>query len=80
MKITTNSFGNYKPTLTNQINKAVQLQSKQKDTSIKITPEEKKFFTQLYPNNEEQISNYDFYNKDGGKSSFSVGSLFDKRG
>ena len=80
MKITTNSFGNYKPQITQTKNNISQLNAKNKIEAPKITSEEKKFFTKMYPEDSEQINNYHFYHKDGSKIGVSLGSLFDKRG
>ena len=80
MKITTNSFGNYKP-VTNQITRIPKPAELKKDHEIvKITKEEKSFFKDLYPNEKEKIDNYHFYNQNGNMNGVSLGSLFDKRG
>ena len=84
MKIYTNSLGNYnpiKPHGTLAINKNPEVNNKQEvNNDIKITKEEKTFFSKLYPSQKETIENYHFYNKKGGKNGNSLGSLFDKRG
>ena len=78
MKISTNSFGNYNQVRPNQ---NVQINQKiQKNNDPKITNEEKKYFSNLYPDQKEKIENYHFYNREGNKSSVSLGALFDKRG
>ena len=78
MKISTNSFGNYNPVKPHSnlaIKKDLELNSE-----VKITKEEKKFFTKMYPEQKESIEKYHFYDKKGDVSGFSLGSLFDKRG
>jgi hypothetical protein len=80
MKISTNSFGNYNPIRANQNANVNKVEIKKNEDSLKVTNEEKKFFTKMYPENEEQINGYHFYNKDGDKKGVSLGSLFDKRG
>jgi hypothetical protein len=79
MKISTNSFGNYNPVISQNKTNISRIESKKNET-VKVTNEEKKFFTQLYPNEEEKIVNYHFYSKDGDKNGVSLGSLFDRRG
>jgi hypothetical protein len=79
MKISTNSFGNYKPIVA-QKNNVSQFESKKAVETLKVSNEEKKFFTNLYPENKDQIINYHFYNKEGDKNGVSLGSLFDRRG
>jgi hypothetical protein len=80
MKISTNSVGNYKPIRSNQNLNINQIETQRNEEAIKITSEEKKFFTKMYPDNKEQIDTYHFYNKEGDKKGVSLGSLFDKRG
>jgi len=78
MKVSTTSFGNYKPVRTNQ---ATQLnESKLQNNDPKITNEEKKYFSKLYPDEKEIIENYHFYNRNGDKNGVSLGSLVDRRG
>jgi hypothetical protein len=80
MKISTNSIGNYNPIRTNQNANINKVEIKKNEDSLKVTNEEKNFFTELYPENKEQIDGYHFYNKEGDKKGVSLGSLFDKRG
>ena len=80
MKISTNSFGNYNPIRANQTVNINKVEPQKNNDSLKVTSEEKKFFTNMYPENKEQIDGYHFYNKDGDKKGVSLGSLFDKRG
>jgi hypothetical protein len=79
MKISTNSIGNYKPIIAQKNNNVQQVEPK-KSEAIKISNEEKNFFTKLYPEEKDQIANYHFYNKEGDKNGVSLGSLFDRRG
>lgn len=81
MKISTNSIGNYKPVIAqrnNQVNKTQE--TKKIKLDAKITNDEKTFFKKLYPQQEEEINKYHFYNKNGTKNGVSLGSLFDRRG
>jgi hypothetical protein len=78
MKIHTNSFGNYNPIKT-QITAAIN-QNQEVKNDLKITNEEKNFFTKLYPNQKDTIENYHFYDKKGDINGNSLGSLFDRRG
>lgn len=80
MNISTNSFGNYKPIIAKKNNPIPQVELTKKIDTTNISKEEKNFFTKLYPNEEEQITNYHFYNKEGDKNGVSLGSLFDRRG
>lgn len=80
MKVSTNSIGNYKPVITQKSNNIQNIQAKKAAEALKVSIEEKKFFTKLYPEEKDQIDNYHFYNKDGDKNGVSLGSLFDKRG
>ncbi len=86
MRISTNTIGNYGP----QISKGVQKKAKTSETfqlpnansvgsKKEISPDEKKFFVDLYPNNKTEIENH-FYSKSGKMSGVKVGSLFNKRG
>jgi hypothetical protein len=80
MKISTNSVGNYKP-INNVANKKLNpIEKTKSEIKTEITKDEKNFFTKMYPDEKNTISNYQFYNKNGDKKSFQVGSLFDKRG
>lgn len=79
MKITSNSFGNYNPIYNNKVNNNQKVIQKN-ENPIEITKEEKKFFTDLYPNEKEQIEGYHFYQRNGTKSGVALGLLFDKRG
>ncbi len=82
MKISTNSIGNYKPVISKNNNKAVNKPEATKKIKLdtKITNDEKNFFKNLYPQKEEEINGYHFYNKNGVKNGVSLGSLFDRRG
>ncbi len=79
MSVSTNSIGNYHPTYmkaaaSNKANAA------QKVNNEIISPEEKKYFAQLYPARQDEIMGYQLYNSKGKVSGVHVGSLFDKRG
>jgi hypothetical protein len=79
MKVTTNTIGNYSRTY-------IPAQTKNKTENVqntkneKIGVEEKKFFAQLYPNQQDEIMDYKFYNSKGKVTGVHVGSLFDRRG
>lgn len=75
MKINTNVIGNYSTNYVRHVNNEMrQVENKT------ITNDEKKFFSELYPNKKEEVMNYQFYNAKGKVSGLHVGSLFDKRG
>jgi len=81
MKISTNNIGNYKPVITQRNNSVPKLNKNEKiNIDPKVSAEEKKFFSKLFPEQKEEITNYHFYNKKGNMNGLSVGSLFDKRG
>lgn len=92
MKIVPNSIGNYSPNYLREVQaKEVKAKAEAREASAvalpgnkpaseKITGEELKFFTNLYPENKSEIIDYHFYQKSGRMSGVSVGSLFDKRG
>jgi len=80
MKISTNSFGNYNPIIAQKQSSINPAEPKKTENAVKVTNEEKNFFTKLYPDEKEQIDNYHFYNKEGDKNGVSLGSLFDRRG
>lgn len=89
MGITMNPVGNYVPnkiTNTNRQAKVKQNASAEinrKDIETKqeaILPEEKDFFSKLYPKNKSEIMDYHFYEKNGRLSGVKLGSLIDKRG
>lgn len=81
MKIGTNNIGNYKPIVTPRNNVTPKL-NKIEDVNVnpKITTEEKKFFTKLFPEQKDEVSNYHFYNNKGNMNGVTTGSIFDKRG
>ncbi len=86
MKISTNMIGNYGPQVSRNIPKQTKIQeafdisktSGSIDKSL-VTTEEKKFFTEMYPENKTEIVNH-FYSKNGKMTGVKVGSLFNKRG
>lgn len=80
MKVSTNSIGNYNPVIANKNNITPTIKTEKSAEALKVSTEEKKFFTKLYPDEKDQINNYHFYNKDGDKNGVSLGSLFDRRG
>lgn len=79
MKVSTNTIGNYSPAYVNTKakNKTENIQNAKSEN---IEVEEKKFFAKLYPNQQDEIMNYKFYNSKGKVTGIHVGSLFDRRG
>jgi hypothetical protein len=89
MKIDLNPVGNYMPFNIRNVNRQAKtndpasIGSVQKTVQPKqgiLTPEEKTFFTNLYPANKSEIIDYHFYEKNGKLSGVKIGSLIDKRG
>jgi len=84
MKVITNSIGNYSP----QVKQSPVVESRIKTGSAnspvnftkEISEEEKKFFSGLYPENKNDISNYHFYHKSGELDGVKIGSQFDRKG
>ena len=79
MRVSTNSIGNYSPTYMKAA-AANKTAASQKASNEIISPEEKKYFAQLYPAKQNEIMDYQLYNSKGKVSGVHVGSLFDKRG
>lgn len=78
MKIDTNIVGNYSPAYAKA--NVAKAQAAQNSKTDSITSEEKKFFANLYPTQQDEIMNYQVYNAKGKVSGLHVGSLFDRRG
>ena len=84
MRISTNNIGNYGPGYSPEVkakprtNNDVALNALQKKGDI--NNDEKKFFSELYPEKKNEIADYHFYQKSGKMSGVALGSLFDKRG
>jgi hypothetical protein len=79
MRVSTNSIGNYHPTYMKAA-AANKADAGQKINKEIISPDEKKYFAQLYPAKQDEIMGYQLYNSKGKVSGVHVGSLFDKRG
>lgn len=79
MKVTTNSIGNYAPTYF-KYNPNVQSKAGLNEKQKIVSADEKKFFASLYPAQQEDVMNYQFYNSKGKVSGILIGSNFDKRG
>jgi hypothetical protein len=91
-----NSIGNYTPQNVKNLTKPIQpnenlasLPTGQAGSDVKkvsigkqenLTTDEKKFFARLYPNNESEVVDYHFYERNGKLSGVKIGSLIDKRG
>ncbi len=72
MKIASNITGNY--SLNPGINRTMPKKSEE------LSPEEKNFFINKYPEKKNDISDYHFYEKSGKMSGVNVGQLLDRRG
>lgn len=80
MKISTNMIGNYTPHTVGGALPAQNSSPVKAAFTEKVTGEEKQFFTQLYPENKEEIMDHHFYNNKGKMTGVAVGSLLDRRG
>ncbi|MFA7288883.1 MAG: hypothetical protein WC055_08375 [Melioribacteraceae bacterium] len=77
MKIVPNQAGTYS---LNNIRNTAQAKEKFSLTSPEISGEEKKYFAEVYPQKQNEIMDYEFYNARGKTTGVSVGSLLDRRG
>lgn len=59
---------------------SIETKSAAVNAAENINSDEKEFFVNLYPQNQNEITDYHFYQKSGKMSGVSVGSLFDRRG
>jgi hypothetical protein len=89
MKISMNNIGNYTPSMKTStdisqkfnIDTNNDLKTKSTETvNSTVTPEEKDYFMDLYPENKNEISDYHFYQRSGKMSGVKIGSLIDRRG
>lgn len=85
MKISTNTIGNYTPSLIQKNNPpAVKQESVQNETpkteTSALTSKEKQFFAKMYPDKQNEIMDYHFYQKTGKMSGVSLGTIIDRRG
>ncbi len=81
MKINTNAIGNYNLQRTTKVRPKNQIRNAEMKFSMdQITPDEKLFFSKMYPKREESITQHKFYGKNGQFSRVALGSLFDRRG
>lgn len=79
MKITTDALGNYSPAyFKSKVN--TQTKTDAAETQKVISNDEKKFFANLYPAQQEDVMNYQFYNAKGKVAGIHVGSHIDRRG
>lgn len=77
MNISSNPIGNYNVYSTRAMQPAANRQSA---VSVdNVSKEEKDFFTNMYPEQKQEIADYHFYQRSGKMSGVSVGSLFDRR-
>lgn len=85
MKISTNTIGNYTPALIQKNNQNAPKQEtvqpeKAKTDSAALTSKEKQFFAKMYPDKQNEIMDYHFYQKSGKMSGVSLGTIIDRRG
>ncbi len=86
MRISTNSIGNYSPAAVQKNNASVQKQEMAKSGEAQnteksvLTSKEKQFFAKMYPDKQNEIMDYHFYQKTGKMSGVSLGTLIDRRG
>ena len=89
MRIGLNPVGNYSPSNISNTVKQAKASHVEKNAASKkvdlakqdnLLPEEKDFFTKLYPQNKSEIADYHFYEKSGKLSGVKLGSLIDRRG
>ncbi|MBX2975356.1 MAG: hypothetical protein KF721_04425 [Ignavibacteriaceae bacterium] len=80
MTITTNSIGNYSPIIQPKVVQQAQQKMEVDKSAEKITGEEKKFFSELYPERKDEILDYHFYQRSGKMAGVTLGSNFDRRG
>lgn len=85
MKISTNTMGNYSPAYIPKHNPAVPKQESQQAEASKndqsvLTSKEKQFFAKMYPDKQNEIMDYHFYQKSGKMSGVSLGTIIDRRG
>lgn len=52
----------------------------QKSSNELLTGKEKQLFAEMFPNNQADVLNYNFYGKSGKMNSVQIGSNFDRRG
>lgn len=78
MKVGMNNVGNYSPAYFK--NASVKAETIRENKSETVSNEEKKFFANMYPAQQEEILGYNFYNSKGKVAGMHVGSLFDRRG
>lgn len=76
MKISTNNIGNYS---IHQIQNQVQKKVSPAKTE-ELSSDEKKFFVERYPQKQDEVVDYHFYQKSGSMSGVKIGHMFDKKG
>ncbi len=77
MKISLNAVNNYTLRFINKIDNQNKIK---KESAGALSKDEKKFFTEIYPKNQNEIMDYHYYNNTGKMSGVSVGSNIDRRG
>jgi len=85
MKISTNQIGNYSPALIQKNNppaqkqEPVQAEAPKQDSAV-LSTKEKQFFAKMYPDKQNEIMDYHFYQRSGKMSGVSIGTIIDRRG
>ncbi|GBD88071.1 hypothetical protein BMS3Abin03_02005 [bacterium BMS3Abin03] len=77
MKISTNAINNYTLQTVSQVNKPADIKKQELGS---LSSDEKNFFVDVYPNYQNEIMDYHYYNKEGKMSGVSLGSNIDRRG
>lgn len=80
MRITSGAIGNYNPYSINNKNVSAVKNTQTADNNVKITSEEKEFFTKMYPDKSNEIIDYHYYQRSGKMSGVALGTLIDRRG
>ncbi len=81
MKINATASGNYNPFQMKNVAPKPKVDFvKQLTETNPINDDEKKFFSNLYPENKTEIIDYHFYQKSGKMSGVALGTNLDRRG
>lgn len=80
MIINQTSNGNYARVNTKPRTQSFLPAQEKNNTSDKIDSNEKRFFAKIFPDSQEDIMNYHFYEKSGKMNGIKIGSNYDRRG
>ena len=81
MAVSMNSIGNYSAYgLNNAKGNKTNIKNAALVQSESINLDEKKFFAQMYPANQNEIMEYHYYERSGKMNGISVGTNIDRRG